>query len=209
MMIYFKIALIIVQLTALIFAVNYWDSYKNTNQRYFLFLIIFSTIIDQGALLLSMCLEYRINFLYNILIIVLGYFYLYWFNKIINNKKLIKLLVVLFSFSTILSLVFLHFYDDFFTYLLTIETIVILICSVLCFTELIKDNKVVNYYKSQRFWIVVGLLVFYIGFLPLHLLMSIIKANTVEYQSAILILNVILYGCYCYSFVVSKFKIDE
>ena len=208
-MIYFKIALIIVQLTAIFFAVNYWNSYKNTNQRYFLFLIIFSSLIDQGALLLSMFLQYRVNFLYNILIIVLGFFYLYWFSKIINNKKLIKLLVALFSFSTILSLICLNFYDYFFTDLLTIETIIILICSILYFMELINNNNVINYYKSQRFWIVVGLLIFYIGFLPLHLLIAIIKANTVEYQSAILILNLILYGCYSYSFVVSKHRIDE
>ena len=205
----YRIALVIVQFIAIIFAVYYWSNYKNTNQRYFLFLIIFSLLCDQVNGSISVYLNERVSLLINILIIVTGYFLLYWFNKVLNKKIIIKVLVTIFSLTTVYSFVTLNFYYHFFSILLTIETIIILFCSVLYFTELINNNKVINYYKSQQFWIVIGLLVFHIGYLPLHLLLGIIKTDTIEFKSAMLLLNIILYGCYSYSFVVSKYKIDE
>ena len=162
MQISYRIALIIIQLTAIIFAIYFWKNYKNSNQRYFLLFIIFSLIIDQANGIISIYLDQRISIFHNILVIVSGFFYLYWFNKILKKKTVTKSLLAVFSLFSIYTLATLNLKTDFFSDLLTVQIIFILICSLLYFIELIKINKVIDYYKSQKFWIVIGLLIFYI-----------------------------------------------
>lgn len=51
--------------------------------------------------------------------------------------------------------------SQFYNTLLLVGTVLILICAVLYFMTIIKTDMVIEYKKSQRFWIVAGLLVFY------------------------------------------------
>ncbi len=206
---WFKITLFIIQLSAIIVGIYYWKDYYNTKQKYFLFIIIFAFLIDLFSGLISGYTGKRFSLLYNILTIVSFLFYLYWFYHLLNKRKLILLFILIYLVTTIYFLITKNIITELYSRLYLVGTISILACSILYFVAMIKTNLVIEYKHSQRFWLVTGLLIFYIGYLPLHLLLPIIKANSLEFKIPMIILNVLLSGCYIISFNVAKYKIDE
>ncbi|WP_144439123.1 hypothetical protein [Lutibacter profundi] len=57
--------------------------------------------------------------------------------------------------------------------------------------------------KLLLFWISIGLLLFYVGILPIIIMSSFLEYRGL-FDYIILLLNIIMYGCFITGFLVSK-----
>ena len=196
-----RLLLFTAQAVALITALKYWSYYKKTPQRLFLWFLVYVLLTEILGLLLS-----HDNIpVYNLFTIVSGYTYLYWFYLTIRSQKLVLILMSVFTLSIGYSLFFLTFNGELWIEALMVISTSLLICCLLYYYQLLNSVKVVHYQKLQPFWVSTGILVFYLGFLPLIVFQSyFIEVIPGEYQIAITILNIALYGLIAYSFLCIK-----
>ncbi|WP_157823365.1 hypothetical protein [Olleya sp. 1-3] len=187
-----------------IFAVRYWDSYKNSKQRYFLHFLCYVLFSEVFAAILGPVLKINNYFVFNIYTVASFLFYLFWFNTIIENKKVINSFLIVFVASVVFSLFRESFVDQLWSIPLTTGTVIIIITSAIFFKNFLNKKEVVNFKSSQPFWIIAGLLIFYIGFLPIQLLMFYLETYSDSYTVIISLLNVILYGSIIKSFLCLK-----
>lgn len=193
-----------IQLLACLFAIRYWKNYRNSTLWIFLPFLIYSFLNELIAfLLLNMKIEMNVRFMYNIYIIVCFFVYLYWFDSLLKLKYWKWILTLIF----IGLLVYDGIKSDFMTQLsktaLFFQAIIILFFSLFYFIRLLKSNAVIHFQKKPEFWIIMGLLVFYIAFIPLSLVSGKGLNIQLAYGIAINILNYILYTCYCIGFYVT------
>jgi len=194
------------QILAFIAAILLWNKYKNTPQRGFLGFLAFVVFTELVAVNYVSIFGVKNSPVYNLFTVISGGFYLYWFYKILSYKKLVLSFCVIF-FASIITAVFI---ENFFTQLwripLTSITVLVLICATLFFSELLNSNKVITFKSNQQFWIVTGILIFYLGFLPLQLLLPYIRIRGTDYLFAIMLLNIIMYGFFTMSFLCLRKK---
>lgn len=192
------------QVAAFTAATITYKKYKNTNQKYFIYFLGFVLVVELLGYLIPQFFKIKSQFIYNIFTIVSFSFYLYWFNLILKRKRLINIGYILFTISIFFSIFFEDFFKGLWRISLTTGTVLVLFFSVLFYYDLLKRNEVFHYQKSQKFWIVTGLLVFYIAFLPIQLLQPYIKLGSINYRIAITFLSIILYGIFTISFLCTK-----
>lgn len=189
-----------VQIAALIVAILNWKKYKNSSERYFLFFLIYVVFNEVvGSFIGSKNL-----YIYNIFTILTISFYLFWFYQILKNKRLIKGLSLVFLLTIGYSIIKERFWTDLWTIPFIPNSIIIIICATLFFNNFLNSEKAINYTGSQQFWIVTGILIFYIGFLPMALTWDMIDRNALPFRLVLTILNLILYGSFIKSFLCLK-----
>lgn len=194
------------QVAAFLAAAFTWKSNKNTTQKYFIFFLGFVLLIEILGYTIPLYFSIKSQFVYNIYTIVSFYFYFFWFNLILNKKKLVNLFTTIFTVAIGLSIFYENFFSELWRISLTTGTILILICSILFYYKLLNSNEIFQYQKSQKFWIVTGLLIFYISFLPIQLLQPYLNTNALTYSISLTTLNIILYGFLTISFLCKKKK---
>ncbi|SDX60291.1 hypothetical protein SAMN05444411_10727 [Lutibacter oricola] len=204
MLLKLKIILWIFQLAAFIAASITWNKYKNTTQRYFLFFLGFVLIVEFLGYNIPKIYGIKSQFVYNIFTVISFYFYLYWFNSILNKKLIIKVFAVAFSISIVISIFFEDFMGALWRVPLTTGTFLVLVCSGIFYYNLLNSNDIFRYQKSQKFWIVTGLLIFYIAFLPIQLFQPYLKVSSLSYGIPLTVLNILMYGLIATSFLCLK-----
>lgn len=145
---------------------------ENDWTRYFLGFLISISLIDFIALLLHWN-ELNTMFLYNLIIIFEFNFVFLFFLKIARRKpfkKTIKIVILIFNLVYIITL----FYYGISLLFKTYNTISVLIgstligiVSILYLREFLLSDKITNYKKDNTFWITTGLLIYYLGAMPL------------------------------------------
>lgn len=153
--------------------------------------------------LLKLNLEINVRFLYNFYIIIGFFVYLYWFDRLLKLKILKWIFTAVFMSVLVYDGLKSHFMTQLFKTALFFQAVSILLFSLLYFIRLLKSNSVIHFQKKPEFWIIMGLLVFYIAFIPLSLVSGKGLNIQLAYGIAINILNYILYTCYCIGFYVS------
>ncbi len=111
--------------------------------------------------------------LYNINILFEFNFVFLFFLKVVKRKqfkRIIKIVILIFNLTFILTL----FYYGISLFVRTYNTISVLIgstlvgiTSILYLREFLISDKIINYKKDNTFWITTGLLVYYLGAMPL------------------------------------------
>lgn len=201
-----KIVLFSTQVTALLASYFKYDLYKNTAQKFYLFFLAYVVINESLSYLLSYHLAIRNLFLYNIFTLVSFTFYFYWFYQILKNKRTILWFGSIFLFAVIVSLFTEDFWNTLWSIPLTVGTVFVTIASVMFYLQLLKQDEVENYLLDLRFWLVTGILVFYLGFLPIQLMLEFISTNLLVHRIALLILNILMYGSFVIGFLCLKKK---
>lgn len=197
---------LIIQFLACVAAIYFWKNYKNTNLWIFLPFLIYSFIHELISFLFVEVFRYNPRPLVNVYIVISFLVYIYWFDKILNLRYW-KWIIGLIYLVTFLYDLFDHgFSNQLFKTGLLIQAIMILSFSVIYFIRLLNDNKVVYYQKIPEFWIILGLLTFYIAFTPLFLVTGKGYNIVIAYYTAINILNFILYTCYILGFYATSRK---
>lgn len=196
---------LIIQLLACIAAIFYWKNYKSTPLWIFLPLLMY-TVINEVSIqvLMKSGVINSPRMFYNVYSIISFLAYLYWFDKILKLKYWKWIVLVIFLSATCYDLLQEQEVKQLFKAGLITQAIVILSFSVVYFSRLLNEDRVIHYWKIPEFWFILGLLTFYIGFTPLLMMTGLDLGITRVYAISINILNLILYGCYIIGFYVTS-----
>lgn len=193
------------QIAALVAAIWYWDLYKDSTQRYFLWFLIYVVCHEITGLCLQHFFKIINDILHNIFTLISFPFYFYWFYTILKKRKwLVYVVCTAFIIAFLYDSIHLYPFDYMYLNPIIIGAFCILILTISYFVELLNTDSITKFARSQKFWIVTGLFSFYIGLLPLLLFHAYLKYSSNFYTIVITILNVVLYGCYFKSFVCLK-----
>lgn len=187
---------------AFLAAILYWNKYKTTTQRYFVYFLAYVVVHETMGYFVGSNNLY----IYNVYIILSFAFYLFWFYLILKHKRMIIALSIVFFISVCIAVLFENFWNDLWKIPSITGTIIVLINSTLFYRSLLNKAEVVDYQKSQEFWIVTGLLIFYIAFLPILMFWRFIDNTSLPFRIIITVLNIILSGCFIMSFLCLRKK---
>lgn len=193
------------QIAALIAAIWYWNAYKHTTQRYFLAFLIYVVVHEVLGLFYQVFLTGYNDILHNVFTLISFLFYFNWLHKILKERKwIIYILTAIFIIVYSYDAIQLDPWNNLYLTPIIVGGISILILTISYFVELIREDRVVSFQKSQRFWIVAGLLFFYIGLIPLLLFHKYLDYSSFNYGFVIDTLNIVLYTCFIKSFLCLK-----
>ena len=181
-------------------SVYYWKNYRNTAQKYFPVLLFVTILLELSATISVYKFGKESFIFYNIYSFVSISFFLYWLGSIQNRKMMLRLSISIFAVSIVASFFTGSIFDSLYGIPLVTGSVLILFSSFLFFKKLLYEEGVVNFLNNQQFWIVAGLLFFWIGFLPVYLLINSLSMKDPLIAMAIPFLNILLYGCFIIGF---------
>ncbi len=199
-----KTAFLIIQLLACISAIYYWKYYRQSPLWIFMPFLIYSFLNEVAASTLYYRFGINPKFLYVFYTVISFLVYLYWFDKLLKlrNWKWVILLVFAVLFCTD---IFLLGISKLLITSLLFQAVVILSFSLTYFSRLLRSDHLLHYHKIPDFWIILGLLMFNLAFIPLSLYSNQGPSGIGQaYSIAINVLNYILYSCYIIAFYVSR-----
>lgn len=194
--------ILFVQFASCCVAIYYWPHYKNKSIWIFLPFLVYTFLNELLAMMLSFHFRIRNYPMYNVYLIVSFCVYLYWFDQLLRLHFWKWIILLLFSLVVIYDIFIDGFSNGLLKNTLYFQAVLMLTFSLAYFSNLLRRNEVIHYQNLPEFWIVTGLLMFYIGFIPLSIANGTIKMHN-TYMIAINILNYVLYGCYIIAFYVS------
>ena len=213
----------LLELGAALAASYYWLKTKNHNIIPFLWYLWFVVFIETGALypylyeimdnsIINNIKNSKIrrnSWLYNIfhpiVIYLLGKFMILNTTMRISHMIIRYLVFGFISFWIGYYLFVASLFETGIPYVLVISTFVIFFMVMLYLRELIKSNKLLNFYKSPVFYVIIALMLWYICLTPLFIFNPFYLENNKEFiafRSHFLYLsNIILYSWYIFSFL--------
>lgn len=202
-------ALVLVQfITALIGAI-YLFKLKNSYWKWFsIYLIIIFIQECFWKFNVSIDNQYRVAY-YVFFGVPVQYLFLYWLYalKSLKNKNLFLLSVIGYVLAIGASL-FLKNINEVFSISISIGTIILLGLIILEFIKQTKTDNILKFKENKMFYINIGLILFYIGSFPLHVLGPELYKNHYDiwtmYQTYFLVTNIIMYILFAISFIWGK-----
>jgi hypothetical protein len=144
---------------------------------------------------------------YNILIFLEFNFLLFFLKSILESrgfKRYVYILIYVFNFIYICSSLY-YLYTDFqkFNSIASVSGSFLITISLFFFyKEFLSSNKILNYNKTLSFWIAFGLLLYYLGSIPITLILNSITGISKEYVEYLLsifpILVIAMYSCFIF-----------
>lgn len=184
---------------------NYWKTFP-------WFLIIVGLLDGFGLLINRYLLKDfpKLNFYYyQLFVIPFQVIYYFWIiNKnILTQRRFFFIGTLLFGISVIIECFALvdlegYFFNSF-SYM--VANILMLAHIMRYFYQLSKNDRILFFYKERMFWVSLGLLIFWLGALPLfgifnYLVINYPKVFTI-YYNVVLLFNFIMYTCFLISFI--------
>ena len=198
------IVMSLVQVICLVLSIYYYKFYKNSTEKHFVFFLSYVIITEILGYVLVYNPNYSVQVVYNIFTIISFSFYLYWFSLILNKSSYIQVCALIFLISIVFQIVIDSSVNILWKIPLTTGTVILIVSSTLFYLKLLNSSEVINYFKSQKFWIVTGLLIFYVGFLPIQILQESINGLSIDYYLIIMLLNIFMYGSFSVGFIQLK-----
>jgi len=199
----FSYIFLLIQLLACLAAIFKWKSIRKTPLWIFLPFLIYSFLNEVTTTALYSFTSINFRYLYNIYCIVSFFVYLYWFDRILKLKLWKWIVTLVFLGAVVYDVITSDSLKQLIKTALLVQAIILLIFSVIYFVRLLNKEEVVHYQLIPEFWIILGLLVFHIAFVPLFLLTGLGYNIQKAYTIAINILNYILYSSYILGFYVA------
>lgn len=183
------------QIAALVAAIWFWDRYKETTQRYFLWFLVYVVCHEISGLCYHFFFKGYNDILHNIFTLVSFLFYFWWFYKVLQKRKwFVYILLAAFVITFLNDLVTKNLIENLYLNPVIIGAFCILVLTISYFVELLNTDSITTFARSQKFWIVTGLFSFYIGLLPLLIFHSYLDYGGSFYNIVITVLNAVLYG---------------
>ncbi len=149
--------------------------------------------------------------LYNILLIFQAVFFNLFFEKILNKYRNCKP-VILSGFAVLMILyayeLYTHGIFEYNNLTNTVMSVLMVLYSLFFYFNLLNDDGYADLKFLPSFWWVSGILFFYFGATACNLFYEKLKPVFMLHQGYLRniysVLNIILYGCWCYSFICRK-----
>lgn len=195
-------------------AILCFSAYKHTVLRYFPVILLYTFLSESLATYL---LGYPENtvLIYNIynLIFFLFFFYVFWsFVQQKEYKRTIIFSVSVFLLTSIINPFFQNFMLVSQLYVYIVGGLLLIVCIILYFLELLYSPKVLNVKKDLLFWISVGLLLFYVGYIPIKLIRIYFVTGSevlMSLRRVHLLLILIMHSCFIVGFLWTKKKLQD
>ncbi|SDW08487.1 hypothetical protein SAMN05444411_10142 [Lutibacter oricola] len=186
-------------------------SYKKYNHslllKFWLYFLVYSFLTELVASYFIHILKVRAYLLYNLWGIISTLFYLIFYSYILKKKirkRFAFLLIMVFVVYTIIELLF---YKKIQSDILVFNSIIGMLLTVLIiliyYIELLNSDSILTLQKSLFFWISLGVLIFNIGLIPVYVIGELIDWQGI-FNYIILILNIVMAGCFITGFTASK-----
>lgn len=200
------------EIVAAVSATIYFKKYRWSNERYFLYFLWFTVVIEILGGILGDVFSVDTFRLYNFYMVASFLFYLYWYYLILRTKSLkiiILIFVSLFILVVLWDLIF-HNKLGYQEYTFVTGALFTLTCTIFHFRQLLYSDEILVLKNKLSFWISTGLLLFNMGMIPLMLLSDYFDfVGNIYYIITIVFLNIILYGCYIIGFQWAKEKYNR
>jgi hypothetical protein len=204
-----EIILYIFLVVTTIISFYFRKKFKNSIYKYFAYFLVFLCITET----LSQIFNKNNALVYNFYTLIAFNFYFIFYYQIFReqkNKRIMVLFILSFMIFYIVDTLFLT--KDLFYHLLN-NTVVFgsfltIITLIVFLFEIIKNKDIVfNIKKTFIFWVSVGLLLFYIGILPIMITFYYLKTDNNQIYSVIItLLNYIMLGSFSYGYIYSDKK---
>ncbi|MDC8006069.1 hypothetical protein POV27_18600 [Aureisphaera galaxeae] len=196
----------VLQLIAAIVATFHYKKYAFSHEKYFVFFLWFTVLVDAVGALLADVFGIVNAWVYNSFIIISFLFYFNWYYNILkrpNFKKVVMPFTIIFVIVALISL-FTESWKEYHTYTFFTGAVFLLVLTIFHFYQLLNSNEVLIVKYKLSFWISTALLLFYMGMVPLIFLIEYTGIEYLSYFIILISLNLILYGCYIIGFLWTK-----
>ncbi len=201
---------LIIEIIAAGVALISFSNYKHTPLKYFPILLVY-TVVNEFIGGIGIFKTNNVV-IYNIYNIIFFLFFLWVFWHFIANKRFKKWIlgaVIIFMLTCIINPIFQNFIREsqLFTYLIGACTL--LFCIILYYIEILSTSQVLIINQELLFWISVGLLLFYVGYIPIKLTRVFFEFHNNMYINLRIVhrlLIIILNGCFITGFLWMKKK---
>ncbi|WP_299522678.1 hypothetical protein [uncultured Lutibacter sp.] len=198
---------LIYSISILVGLFNFKKFSHNKPLKFFLYFLIYTLVSEIIGAYMGKILVVKNNVIYNSWNIINMLFVSYLLLSQITNKFkriIIYLLVAIFIIITFVNVLF---YAGIFEYLLSknnllAKTLVVVVV-IIYFTEVLENDKILNFKNSLFFWIALGIFLYNIAFLPS---IALFKYTSVYgmFQYITFGLNLIMHTCFITGFIISK-----
>lgn len=194
------------QLLAVIFAIVYYKKYSQSPEKYFLFFLWYTFLIDLLGAVVGDVFKQNNYWVYNSYIITSFLFYFGWYYTILrrqNFKKTVLVFAGVFIAVAIISL-FLESWKEYHAFTFVVGAVFLLVLTLFHFHQLLNSDEVLIVKHKLSFWISTGLLLFYMGMIPLIFLIEYASIENINIIIILISLNLILYSLYIIGFSWTK-----
>lgn len=187
--------------TALLASILFYSKYKHTALKFLPIVLGYMFLLEIFGVKLYHYLDFNALF-YNVfnLCFYLFFFYVfYYFLHKRSNKKGVIILVGIFIISLIVDLITFDFVHESLLYSYITGGCLIVICVILYFLEMLNSSRVLSLRQDLLFWMGIGLLLFYMGYIPVKITRLYFASEQNTFMTLLImhqVLIIILYGCF-------------
>jgi len=192
-------------------AILFYDKYKHTVLKYFVWILIYTFLNEFSAKYVYYWLETNVV-MYNVYNTIFFLYFFYVFYNFVKNKtykKWILYSAVLFLAVTVVSVIVVNaYFNNLMTSYIT-GACLIIFCIILYYIEILSDSRVLYIKEDLLFWISVGLLLFYVGYIPIKISREFFSDNNdlfVTLFNVQRVLIIIMNSCFILGFLWTKKK---
>ena len=194
---------------AVVTAILFYGKYKHTALKYFVWILIYNLINEVSAKYVYYWLETNVVMfnVYNTIFFLYFFYVFYNFVKSKTYKKWIVYSTWLFIITTVINIFTVNAYFDNLMISYITGACFIIFCIILYFIEILSDSRVLHIKEDLLFWISIGLLLFYVGYIPIKLsrqFFADLNDIFVTLYNVQRILIIIMYSCFIIGFVWTK-----
>jgi len=180
---------------ALLVAIVRYNRINTGSQRYFIVYLVGMIILETLA---ALCVKQWGNnvLVYNLVDVFMTSFFVFLFYKTLKQKIWVFVLSAVAGIAFLVSIFFENWLKDFNVFFLFTATLVLLVLVFRFYIEFLNSDELVDFKTNPQFWATTGILIFYLGYLPIQVYISKIDGSLPPLMySAIGFLNLPLYGC--------------
>ncbi len=195
-----------------IFGLIFWHKLPNNKAKLFLFSIWFSVLTEVVGKYFTAWTGLLNYYVFNFYILVIFAIYIILLKSLLKKlayKNLAGLFLPVFIIFYIINyFLFQNEFGQILTNSYAVGVIMIVILSFLYLLELFSTNLVLDYSKSIFFWFILGILIFFVPYLPFMLSLDwfLIEYNSSVYGLIIFFLNLLMNFCFTIGFICSEKK---
>lgn len=192
-----------IALLSAIIATLAYGRYRQGKGRYFVYSIWFTAITEFSYKIVYyqvLDARYPIHFIVNTYTVIQFLFYFLWYRSLITSiayrNRILFMATLFLAFDIYNTLGLQDFIYERQTYTYIIGTIFVIITIYLYFVEVFKDDFILHFQRSVYFWFSLGILLFFIPFLPFMIASEFFHYGGDLYSLVIFILNVVMHSCF-------------
>ena len=135
------------------------------------------------------------------------FFFIFQLNSV-KIRRILTFIAVVFTITEIVNLIFSGiFFIAFSAYASVVGTLILIICILAYYYEMLKSNKILGFYKNLAFYVSVGVSIRYLVVTPLFIYSKYFTTASPDfvdlYGLIIIVSNVFMYGMFIIGFIIS------